>query len=188
MFRRKMGIKNFLIEGVSGTGKTSVADELQRRGYHVLHGDRELKYRGDPKTGEPVEEPVHASAKDKTLWRHTHLLWDRDKVKSVITDHGVPVSFFCGGCRNFDHFIDLLDGVFVLKVDDIETIFRRLDERVAIDPTDFGGRPEEKDLVAKLHRTEEDMPRNAIVIDAAALLDAVVDDILREVARKSLRQ
>jgi thymidylate kinase len=128
MFRRKMGIKNFLIEGVSGTGKTSVADD------------------------------------------------------------GVPVSFFCGGCRNFDHFIDLLDGVFVLKVDDIETIFRRLDERVAIDPTDFGGRPEEKDLVAKLHRTEEDMPRNAIVIDAAAPLDAVVDDILREVARKSLRQ
>ncbi|MDW3096973.1 MAG: nucleoside kinase [Alphaproteobacteria bacterium] len=183
-----MGIKNFLIEGVSGTGKTTVAEELQRRGYHVLHGDRELKYRGDPKTGEPVQEPVHASAKDKTLWRHTHLLWDTDKVKSVIADHGVQVSFFCGGCRNVDHFIDLLDGVFVLKVDDIETIHRRLDERVAIDPTDFGGRPEEKDLVARLHRTEEDMPHNAIVIDAAAPLETVVDDILREAAKKSLGQ
>jgi adenylate kinase family enzyme len=53
-----MGKRNYLIEGVSGTGKTSVAEELQRCGYHVLHGDRELKYRGDPKTGEPVNEPV----------------------------------------------------------------------------------------------------------------------------------
>ncbi len=181
-----MGIRNFLIEGVSGTGKTAVAEELQRRGYHVLHGDRELKYRGDPKTGAPVREPVHASIKDKVLWQHTHLVWDTDKVKSVIADHSFPVSFFCGGCRNSDHFIDLLDGVFVLKVADIETIHRRLDERVAIDPTDFGGRPEEKELVARLHRTEEDMPNNAIVIDATAPLAAVVDDIVQEAAKRSL--
>jgi broad-specificity NMP kinase len=37
-----MGKRNYLIEGVSGTGKTSVAEELQRRGHHVIHGDREL--------------------------------------------------------------------------------------------------------------------------------------------------
>ncbi len=29
-----MGVRNYLIEGVSGTGKTSVCDELRRRGYH----------------------------------------------------------------------------------------------------------------------------------------------------------
>jgi predicted ATPase len=28
-----MGVRNYLIEGVSGTGKTTVAEELQRRGY-----------------------------------------------------------------------------------------------------------------------------------------------------------
>ncbi len=37
-----MGIRNFLVEGVSGSGKTSVATELQQRGHHVVHGDREL--------------------------------------------------------------------------------------------------------------------------------------------------
>ena len=36
-----MGKRNYLIEGVSGSGKTSVATELQRRGYHALHGDRD---------------------------------------------------------------------------------------------------------------------------------------------------
>jgi broad-specificity NMP kinase len=48
-----MGIRNYLIEGVSGTGKTSVCHELRRRGYHAINGDRELAYQGDPKTGEP---------------------------------------------------------------------------------------------------------------------------------------
>jgi len=39
-----MGVKNYLIEGVSCTGKTSVCDELRRRGYHGIHGDRDLAY------------------------------------------------------------------------------------------------------------------------------------------------
>ncbi|RVN73421.1 nucleoside kinase, partial [Sinorhizobium meliloti] len=43
-----MGIKNYLIEGDSGTGKTSVGTELERRDYHVVHGDRVLAYVGDP--------------------------------------------------------------------------------------------------------------------------------------------
>ena len=50
-----MGRRNYLVEGLSGTGKTSVCDELQRRGHHAIHGDRELAYRGDPETGEPME-------------------------------------------------------------------------------------------------------------------------------------
>lgn len=176
-----MGRRNYLIEGVSGTGKTSVAEELQRRGYHVLHGDRELKYRGDPMTGEPVDEPVHASEWDKAVWQQGHLLWDMDKVKSVVADHSRAISFFCGGSRNFSKFLDLFDGVFVLEVDDLETLFRQLDERVARDPTDWGGKPEEKELVARLHRTKEDIPRSGIVIDATQPLVHVVDEILRHV-------
>jgi predicted ATPase len=31
-----MGIRNYLIEGLSATGKTSVCNELQRRGYHAI--------------------------------------------------------------------------------------------------------------------------------------------------------
>ena len=41
-----MGIRNYLIEGVSGTGKTSVCKELQRRGYYAIDGDTELAYQG----------------------------------------------------------------------------------------------------------------------------------------------
>jgi broad-specificity NMP kinase len=37
--------RNYLVEGVSGTGKSSVCDELRRRGYKAINGDRELAYR-----------------------------------------------------------------------------------------------------------------------------------------------
>jgi predicted ATPase len=36
-----MGIKNYLIDGVSCAGKTPVCGELHRRGYNVIHGDEE---------------------------------------------------------------------------------------------------------------------------------------------------
>jgi AAA domain-containing protein len=53
---RTMGKRNYLIEGVSGTGKTSVCQELRRRGCVAINGDRELRYQGDPTTGEKTED------------------------------------------------------------------------------------------------------------------------------------
>ncbi len=35
-----MGKRNYLIDGVSGAGKTAVCTELQRCGYQAIHGDR----------------------------------------------------------------------------------------------------------------------------------------------------
>lgn len=52
-----MGIRNY--QGVSGTGKTSVCIELQRRGYHAIHGSRELAYQGDPETGIRTDGITH---------------------------------------------------------------------------------------------------------------------------------
>ena len=49
-----MGVKNYLIDSVSCAGKTTVCAELQRRGYHAIHGDEELACWGDLHTGKPV--------------------------------------------------------------------------------------------------------------------------------------
>jgi hypothetical protein len=171
-----MGIRNYLIEGVSGTGKTSVCHELRRRGYHAINGDRELAYQGDPKTGKPVDGLAHESVTDSVTWGHEHHIWDVDKVKSVVADQRNAISFFCGGARNFRRFIDLFDGVFVLDVD-LDTLNRRLAGR----PEDeFGGRPSERELIVRLHATKEDTPRGDVVIDATAPLERVVDEILEK--------
>lgn len=163
-FHLAMGIRNYLIEGVSGTGKTSVCNELQRRGYHAIHGDRELAYRGDPETGEPTDG-----------FAHEHHIWHVDKVKALVTNQDEAVTFFCGGSRNFAKFIDSFDGVFVLEVD-LDTLHRRLDERP---DSEWGGRPTERELIARLHQTKEDIPKNGISIDATASVARVVDEIVR---------
>jgi adenylate kinase family enzyme len=169
-----MGVRNYLIEGVSGTGKTTVAEELQRRGYYVIHGDRELAYYGDPETGKPLAWPAHESVADHIAWGNKHWIWPVDKVRSLIADHRHPISFFCGGSRNFHLFIDLFDEVFVLDVD-LDTLNRRLAGR----PEDeFGGRPIERELIARLHATKEDSPKGRVAIDATAPLARVVDEIL----------
>lgn len=163
-----MGRKNFLIEGGSGTGKTAVCNELRRRGYHAINGDRELAYQGDPETGEPLAGVTGVSA-------HHHHLWRVDDVKALTEDQREAVTFFCGGSRNLAKFIDLFDAVFVLEVD-LDTLRRRLDAR----PKDeWGGHRAERKLIERLHRTREEIPSGAIAIDAAAPLQSVVDDILR---------
>ena len=161
-----MGRRNYLIEGVSGAGKTSVCTELQRRGYQAIHGDRELRYQGDPETGTPTDDRAHGP------------LWDIEKVTALVANQDEAITFFCGGSRNFSQFIDLFDGVFVLDVD-LDTCLRRIDERVALDPTDWGGRPEERELIVRLHQTKEDILKVGMIIDATAPLAHVVDEILR---------
>jgi hypothetical protein len=169
----RMGIRNYLIEGVSGTGKTSVCHELRRRGYHAINGDRELAYQGDPKTRELVDGLAHESS---VTWEHAHHIWDVDKVKSVVADQRNAISFFCGGSRNFSRFIDLFDGVFILDID-LDTLNRRLAGR----PEDeFGGRPSERELIVRLHATKEDTPKGGVVIDATAPIERVVDEILEK--------
>jgi adenylate kinase family enzyme len=169
-----VGVRNYLIEGASGAGKTAVATELQRLGYHAIHGDRELAYRGDPKTGVPIAPETDPPT---AVWMSEHHIWDVEKVKAQIANKDEPLTFFCGASRNFSQFIDLLDGVFVLDVD-WDTASRRIDGRVALDPTDFGGKPEERELLARLHATKAQVPKNAICIDASAPIARVVDNIL----------
>lgn len=159
-----MGHRNYLIEGVSGTGKTAVCHELQQRGYHAIHGDRELAYQGDPETGAPLAKGLG----------HVHHIWNLARVEALVADQQHAATFFCGGSRNFQRFIGLFDGVFVLEVDR-DTLLRRLEARPA---DEWGGQAAERELVARLHATREDLPRTGMSIDATQPLGRVVDEIL----------
>ena len=72
-------MRNYLVEGVSGTGKTSVCRELRQRGHHVVDGDRELAYQGDPKTGEALDTADHE-----------HHIWDVGRVHALVADQRPP--------------------------------------------------------------------------------------------------
>jgi hypothetical protein len=74
------------VEGVSGTGKSSVCRELRRRGYHAIDGDRDLAYQGDPETGTPTDGCTHE-----------HHIWPVDRVRVLVANQDEAVTFFCAG-------------------------------------------------------------------------------------------
>jgi thymidylate kinase len=159
-----MGVRNYLIEGVSCSGKTSACRELQRRGYQAFNGDTDLAYQGDPETGERA---------DGSSQRHH--IWHVGKVKALVANQDEAVTFFCGGSQNFSKFVTLFDGVFILEVD-LDTLHRRLDSRV----DEWGSKPAEREIVVRLHQTKEQIPSDGVVIDATAPLEQVVDEIVRQ--------
>jgi hypothetical protein len=73
--------------------------------------------------------------------------------------------------RYFSKFIDLFDDVFVL-----DTLQQRLDQR----PQDeWRSKSSERDLIVRLHRAKDDIPRSSVVMDATRPITDVVDEIRR---------
>lgn len=100
----------------------------------------------------------------------------------MVADKEEPVTFFCGGSRNFAKFIDLFDNVFILRVD-LDTLSRRLDAR----PDDEwgGGIATDRGLITRWHQTQGGVPTDGLVIDANAPIARVVDEILGVAAPNS---
>lgn len=165
-----MSHRNYLIEGVSGAGKTSVATALERRGCRVIHGDRVLAYQGDPETGVPLAPEQRSS---DPAFRHAHHIWNPEQVRTLMVEPGDAHTFFCGGSRNHDKFIHLFDAVFVLDAD-----WPTLEARLRTRRDEWGETEAERTMTRELHRTGRDLPARGVRIDATQPLDAVVDEIL----------
>ncbi|HET6759482.1 MAG TPA: AAA family ATPase [Propionibacteriaceae bacterium] len=158
-----MAKRNYLVEGLSGAGKSSVYQELIRRGYTAISTDRAWAYHADPHTGLPGG-PVH----------HDNWMWDQQKALSELESPEPEVLFVCGSSRNRDRFLPYFTKVFNLRIDD-ETMRRRLQERT---DNDFGKQPEEVEIMLTLNRRDE-KPAGAIDVDATQPLNWVVDELLR---------
>ena len=158
-----MAKRNYLVEGLSGAGKSSVYEELIERGYKAISTDRAWKYHADPDTGLPGG-PVH----------HDDSMWDQQKAVSELESPEPEVLFVCGSSRNRDRFLPYFTKIFNLRIDD-DTMRRRLQERTN---NEFGKQPEEVELMLTLNRSDE-KPAGAIDVDATQPLNQVVDELLR---------
>jgi hypothetical protein len=157
-----MAKRNYLVEGLSGAGKSSVYEELIGRGYKAITTDRAWKSRAGPNTG-LRSPPIHQSS-----------MWEERKALSELERSEPEVLFVCGSGGNRDRFLPYFTKVFNLCIDD-DTMRRRLRERTN---NDFGKQPEEFELMLRLNRNGE-KPPGAIDVDATQPLDQVVDEVLR---------
>lgn len=157
----------YLIEGVSGTGKTSVAEQLIKRGYYAIDADEEIGFFGDPNTHLPTKDE---SVKD---W-----LWNKDKFE-IIVSKNKDTMFICGGSMNQEDFTKFFSKIFTLQIDD-ETLKRRLKDRTN---NEYGKHPEELARQLEWNKGVESWSkqRGTILIDATQSPDKVVDDILSNI-------
>lgn len=160
----------YLITGEAGTGKSSLAVELQKRGYVAYDGDLTpgLTYHADRATGKPITERLEHYV--ETDW-----VWDRNRLQELLDSS--EVVFITGATDNQQDFYPLFRKIFMLTID-TETLTRRLQNR---NPGDYGMHPEELKQILRTfegfeRRTIED--DGAIPIDSTQPLAKVADDII----------
>jgi hypothetical protein len=144
-----MAKRNYLVEGLSGAGKSAVYEELLRRGNKAISTDRAWKYRAGP-------------------------IWDQQRAVSELESPEPEVLFVCGSSHNRDRFLPYFTKIVNLRIDD-DTMRRRLLERTN---NDIGKQPEEVELMLRLNRSDE-KPAGAIDVNATQPLHDVVDELLR---------
>ena len=158
----------YLIDGVSGAGKTTICEELCKRGYKAVEADEVLAGFIDPATGLPTDD--HSSEN----WH-----WDKTKFDAMVQAAGDRDLFVCGGAMNKPDFLHYFTRIFTLHIDD-ETLKQRLASRTS---NDYGKKSEE--LIFQLREnqlTEQYVKeRGAVLIDATQSISRVVDEIISNV-------
>lgn len=156
----------FHIDGLSGTGKTTLAAELARQGYHAVDSDSIFAYFADPVTGLPTE-----------VERRANWMWDSQKLRAFAHASCDVTVFICGGAMNQDKFVHLFSKRFTLHIDS-DTMRERL---LARTNNCYG--KSSADLAEQLelntHAVEDAKRIGSIVIDATRPIDEVAEDLVR---------
>jgi dephospho-CoA kinase len=114
-------MRAFLITGNPGSGKSSLAAELSRRGLVAIDTD-DLAYWEDS-DGLRVDRPPDAGDD----WPLAHRwVWSRARIEAAIaaSDDAAGMMFFCGIARNQDQMLDLFEKVFLLMIEESTQIAR----------------------------------------------------------------
>jgi dephospho-CoA kinase len=168
----------FWITGAPGSGKTTICDELQARGYEAYDGDRDnLAHWYSIDTGLPVEK----SEEERTLeFTESH---SRNITRDVIEDLTKKASrkdiFLCADPENEDDIRDLFAMAFVLFTDESIRKQRLLTRK----NNKWGKLPHERERDLRfVERFKVNAKKyNYVVLDSSQPTETIVDQILSEI-------
>jgi dephospho-CoA kinase len=162
-------VKRVLITGMSGTGKSSVIEELAKRGYKAVDTD----YGGFSElvTVPEDEETGHDPGQD---W-----IWNEDRIASLLSAEDAGILFLSGCSPNQGKFYPQFDHVILLTAP-ASTIIERLATRTN---NPYGKHPEEIERTLHLQQTIEPLLRHSATfeIDTTIPLHDVVAEVLRHI-------
>lgn len=166
--------ETFLVTGVSGTGKSTVLKELQKRNFSGLGIDETpgLSYWVDKQAGHPLSEKANFTK--EFLSKHDWVC-DVALVEAILRDSSKPV-FLCGSSDNIQNCIKLCDTVFLLECP-VEVSLERIKQR---EGNEYGKSEAAQTALRGYYQAynKECLALGAISIDATQPIDKVVEDML----------
>jgi broad-specificity NMP kinase len=165
------------VTGISGAGKSTVREELTRRGFLAYDTDEHEIAQWTNKVTGKVTRLVDSTDRTPEFIAQNDWIADPQRVRQLAAEGEEHTVFLCGSVGNDGEVMQFFDQVFLLTIDEI-TMRRRLLARTA---HDFGTKTHELNLLlAWLETIDEQYLRyGAIVIDATKPPPVVVDEILR---------
>jgi len=148
-----------LVTGMSGTGKSSVLAELERRGHRVVDTDY---------GGWCVEVPLAEGS-------GSELVWDEERIGALLDEQDEPTLFIQGCVSNQGRFYSRFDAVVLLSAP-LEVILERVATR---DTNDYGKSDAERAEIVRYHANVEPLLRAGVTaeIDTRKPLAEVADEL-----------
>lgn len=169
-------MKNYLITGVAGTGKSTIAKELRRRGYAAYDTEEGFSYYVDKQTGERCAYPARPSQE----WYDRHeRVFDEKILMNLLKKHAGEPLFICSITANQSKYYGQFDKIFLLTAPD-DVITHRLGTRTN---NYFGRHPLDLQRVIGRHQQFDDELKavGAILVDSTQPIEKVADEILSEI-------
>ena len=168
-----------LITGVSGTGKSTICNELNKINYISYDIENEnlglchMIRKDTKKISKDYDEHNLESIKQHD-W-----VCDIDKLNKLMSKNPKGIIFYCGTTSNLDDIIPMFDKIFLLKVDN-EVLRKRLSKRTS---NEFARTADIQEWVFSWKDWWEEhmIKKGAIVINANKNLKETINDIIKKV-------
>jgi dephospho-CoA kinase len=160
-----------LVTGTSAVGKSSVAEELSKRGHSAWDADEHAAWLDDD--DRPLE--WWECRIDDPEWVKSHRWeWETDWIDGVLASD--RDEYVCGSSSSLYEYVERFDRIYLLTLD-VAIQNERLEARTN---NDFGRDPAIRDLMRSWEKifTADMLELGAIQIDASKPLADVVDEIL----------
>ncbi|MEI7810745.1 MAG: AAA family ATPase [bacterium] len=171
-------MKKIYITGISGTGKSAIAEELNKKGIYTIDVDSDKHNLCSWKNKE-TKENVYFEYGMGLDWMEDHGWYcDIEKLKGMLN---VPedIIVVVGLTTNQNEYLNLFDKVFLLQCSE-ETFLNRLKTRTS---NDFGKHPLEENYILNMYKDlEKDLiEKGAIAINAEGPIETVVGSIISKI-------
>lgn len=171
----------YYITGSAGSGKSSVQQELKRRGFSAYDSDDpEIGSAHDNQSNKPVAIPPVNQRSPEWFAQHNWKIYP-DAINRLRNESRDKVIFLCGSAANEYELLQMFDESFYLDIDDV-TLQSRIKNR---DGNDYGKSEDELQVILDKHQSAKRKfeESGAKIINAAQPLKRVVDEILEEINR-----